>query len=153
MKSKVSTCGGSSKKKQIKSILKRSSSLDQNLNGIGMSSNINPVIVNFGIRTIENNNRNNQVKDSIELTNNRIVNKKDLSDDNKRDKKSVRFAAKLSEDDSTINSNVNFNNSNQSAEPVLTVNQLYNYQALPQAQNKENEQQQSTITNCKLFFN
>jgi len=139
----------SAKKKQIKSILKRSSSLDHSMNVI-TTSNTNPVIVNFGIRAAENN-RNNQVKDSIELANNRIVNKKDLSDENKKDKKSVRFAAKLSEDDSKINSAAyNVNNTNEASEPMITVNQIYNYQV--ENQNKENEQQQAPITNSKFLF-
>jgi hypothetical protein len=138
----------SMKKKQIKSILKRSSSLDHNINVISMS-NTNPVMVNFGIRATENN-KNNQVKDSIELANNRIVNKKDLSDENKKDKKSVRFAAKLSEDDSKINAVYNVNNTTETSEPMITVNQIYNYQV--ENQNKENEQQQTPITNSKFFI-
>ena len=118
--------------RQIKSILKRSSSLDNNINMVGGQNGGNsnpsnaPMSVNFGIRASER----NQVKDSIELANTRIVNKKEVSDENssKRDKKSVRFAAQISEDDSCV----------KPAVPSLTVNHIFEYQVQP-AKQKEAE--------------
>ena len=115
-------------------------------------------MVNFGIRPAIGNSKNAQVKDSIELANNRIVNRKDFeSDEIKRDKKSVRFAAKLSEnrgegdEEGTIR-----DSSKQAADQLITVNQIYNYQVLQQ--NKENEQQQqqqqalASIANCNFLL-
>ena len=138
------------KNKQIKSILKRSASLDNNLTIVGFTNNNNlnhahsQTTVNFGIKTDKHG-----VKDSIELANNRIGGaKKDLNDSKKEiQKKSVRFAAQLSESDSGSASNNVF--------IQHQVNNQHQNKPLEHQQTNVNTEQPANATNgssCKFLF-
>ena len=143
------------KNKQIKSILKRSASLDNNLTIVGFTNNNNnnhlnhahsQTTVNFGIKTDKHG-----VKDSIELANNRIGGaKKDLNDSKKEiQKKSVRFAAQLSESDSGSGASNNvFIQHHQ-------VNNQTQNKPLEHQQTNVNTEQPANATNgssCKFLF-
>ena len=138
------------KNKQIKSILKRSASLDNNLTIVGFTNNNNlnhahsQTTVNFGIKTDKHG-----VKDSIELANNRIGGaKKDLNDSKKEiQKKSVRFAAQLSESDSGSASNNVF--------IQHQVNNQHQNKPLEHQQTNVNTEQPANATNgssCRFLF-
>ncbi len=157
--------------RKIKSILKRSSSLDNSFSSIGVLS----PMVNFGIKLNEmNNNNNNQrissagIKDSVELANSRISSAQSnltKTESNSNIKKSVRFASQPAQQqhyhNTTPNNHVNsnsinnlvINNSNNS-----TQNTQLNNIATPAAENnherdKSNKQNNETnMTNRKLFY-
>ena len=91
--------------KEIKSILKRTSSMDNDLSIVG-HSNMNQA-VNFGISLNE---KNGGVKDSIQLANNRLGKTAKTEENTDKYKKSVRFASNISEADSDVAKQISANN-------------------------------------------
>ena len=91
--------------KEIKSILKRTSSMDNDLSIVG-HSNMSQA-VNFGISLNE---KNGGVKDSIQLANNRLGKTVKTEENTDKYKKSVRFASNISEANSDVANQIAANN-------------------------------------------
>lgn len=112
---------GNKKANGIKSILKRSSSLDNN--SLTVVGTANPS-VNFGLKSDKN-----VIKDSIEITNNRLSRPSSKMSNESYQKKSVRFATLLNYEDDKSKENNKENKEIKQPDSVATNEVSKNPQA------------------------